>query len=127
MILSNNQKAYLSIARYLARKSRANKRHGAVLVKAGSVVGTGYNKDMNHPLFISPEHIKSHSSRHAETEAIREARGNAEGAVLYVARVNNQGTDRNSKPCGSCQEAILKSKIKRVIYTKDKANVYFIA
>jgi deoxycytidylate deaminase len=124
MGLSNRERAYLSAARYLASKSKSNKKHGAVIVKSGSVVGTGYNKDRNHPLFVSPEHIKSHSSQHAEVSALREAKGNADGAILYVARVNNQGYDRNSKPCKLCEEEIVKSNIKKVIYTKGEANVY---
>ena len=116
--LSKNEKSYLSVARYFAEKSKANKRHGAVVVKSGRVVGTGYNKDRNHPLFVSPEHIKTHCSRHAEIEAIKEAKSNANGAVLYVARVNNQGQDRNSKPCVLCEKVINQSNIKKVIYTR---------
>lgn len=116
--LSKNEKSYLSVARYFAEKSQSNKRHGAVVVKSGRVVGTGYNKDRNNPMFVSPEHIKTHCSRHAEVEAIREAKHNASGAVLYVARVNNQGQDRNSKPCRLCEKVINQSNIKKVIYTK---------
>jgi pyrimidine deaminase RibD-like protein len=127
MSLSNSEKAYLATARYFASKSKSNKRHGAIVVKSGSVVGTGFNKNRNHPLFVSPEHIKSHCSRHAEVEALKEAGGNADGAVLYVARVNNQGQDRNSRPCNLCEEVIKESKIKKVIYTKDETNVYNIA
>lgn len=118
MRLSKSEESYLSVARYLAEKSKSNKRHGAVIVKSGRVVGTGYNKDRNNPLFVSPEHIKTHCSRHAEVEAIREARDNANGAVLYVARVNSQGQDRNSKPCKLCDKAINQSNIKKVIYTR---------
>ena len=116
--LSKSEESYLSVARYFAEKSKSNKRHGAVIVKSGRVVGTGYNKDRNHPLFVSPEHIKTHCSRHAEMEAIKEAKGNAKGAVLYVARVNNQGQDRNSKPCRLCEKVINQSNIKKVIYTR---------
>lgn len=116
--LSNREKAYLSVARYFASKSKSNKKHGAVVVKSGRVVGTGYNKDRNSPFIVSPEHIKPHCSRHAEVEAIKEAKGNAFGAVLYVARVNNQGLDRNSKPCKLCEQVINQSNIKKVIYTK---------
>lgn len=92
--------------------------HGAVVVKSGRVLGTGYNKDKNHPTQVSPEHIKSHCSRHAEIEAIRDANWNVKGAVLYVARVNSHGQDRNSKPCTRCEVAIKQSEIKKVIYTE---------
>jgi len=119
-MLSRRETAFLSMARYFARKSKAKKKHGAVIVKSGRVVGVGYNKNRNNPIFCSPEHIKPHASRHAETHAMREAGGNLSGAVLYVARVNNAGQDRNSKPCKLCEAAIVEANIKKVIYTKDK-------
>ena len=116
--LSNRENAYLSFARYLATKSKSNKKHGAVIVKSGRVLGTGFNKDKNHPLSISEEHIKTHASRHAEIEAIRDAGWNVKGAVLYVARVNNQGYDRDSKACERCAIIIKETQIKKVIYTE---------
>ena len=117
-MLSKREQAFLSVARYFASKSKARKKHGAVIVKSGSVVGTGFNKDRNSPFVVSPEHIKPHCSRHAEFQAIKEAGENAVGAILYVARVNRQGEDRNSKPCILCEVVIKKNKIKKVIYTE---------
>jgi deoxycytidylate deaminase len=92
--------------------------HGAIIVKSGRVLGTGHNKDRNSPLYVSPEHIKTHCSRHAEIEAIRDANWNVKGAVLYVARVNSNGQDRNSKPCIRCEAVIEETQIKKVIYTE---------
>lgn len=120
LMLSKSEKAFLSAARYFAGKSESRRKHGAIIVRSGRVVGTGYNKDKNSPLSVSPEHIKTHCSRHAEMEAIRDARGNVGGAILYVARINNQGEDRNSKPCIRCEAIIADHNIKRVIYTKEK-------
>jgi pyrimidine deaminase RibD-like protein len=116
--LSNRDQAYLSVARYLAEKSTSNKKHGAVLVKGGRVMGTGFNKDRNNPHIVSPEHIKSDCSYHAEELALREAGDNCKGAILYVARVNRQGNDRISKPCPKCQNLIEENRIKRVVYTQ---------
>lgn len=116
--LSNKEKAYLSVARYFASKSKARRMHGAVLVKSGRVIGTGYNKDRNNPYYVSPEHIKTHCSVHAEVDAIRDANWNVKGAILYVARVNATGEDRNSKPCTRCQVVIEETQIKKVIYTE---------
>ena len=118
--LSNREEAYLSVARYFAAKSKAKKKHGAIIVKSGRVLGTGFNKDKNHPMAISEEHIKTHASRHAEVEAIRDAGWNVKGATLYVARVNNFGYDRDSKPCSRCSEIIQTMQIKKVIYTESK-------
>jgi deoxycytidylate deaminase len=118
-MLSKSEQAFLSVARYFAAKSKSRKMHGAVVVKSGRVLGTGYNKDRNSPFIVSPEHIKPHCSRHAELEAIRDANWNVKGAVLYVARVNRQGQDRNSKPCRLCQKVINETQIKKVIYTNE--------
>ena len=120
--LSNKEKAYLSVARYFASKSKARRMHGAVVVKSGRVVGTGFNKDRNNPYYVSPEHIKTHCSVHAEVDAIRDANWNVKGAVLYVARVNSQGMDRDSKPCTRCQIVIEEAQIKKVIYTVGEGN-----
>jgi deoxycytidylate deaminase len=117
-MLSKRENAFLSVAKYLATKSESRHRHGAVIVKGGRVVGTGFNKDRNHPDFVSPEHIKTHCSVHAEVEAIRDAGWNVKGAVLYVARVNSQGKDRYSKPCDRCMTVIEETQIKKVIYTR---------
>jgi deoxycytidylate deaminase len=118
MSLSKSESAFLSVARYLATKSKSRQQHGALVVKGGRVIGAGYNKNKNHPMQVSPEHIKTHCSRHAEIEAIRDANWNVRGAVLYVARVNKQGQDRNSKPCKYCEATIVSTNIKKVIYTK---------
>ena len=116
--LSKSEESFLSVARYLASKSMSRQKHGAVIVKSGRVIGTGFNKDRNNPDSVSPEHIKTHCSRHAEIEAMRDASWNVSGAILYVARVNKQGVDRNSKPCIRCDQAIESAQIKKVIYTE---------
>lgn len=116
-MISKRDKAYLSVARYLATKSTARNTHGCVVVKSGRVLGTGWNKNRNHPTIVSPEHIKTDCSYHAEEVAIREAGSNAKGAIIYVARVNKQGKDRDSKPCDKCSTLIEKVGIKRIVYT----------
>jgi deoxycytidylate deaminase len=121
--LSNSEKSFLSVARYMATKSTSRQRHGAILVKGGRVIGTGFNKDRNHPDRVSPEHIKTHCSVHAEIDAIRDASWNVKGAVLYVARVSPRGEDRYSKPCTRCEVVIEETQIKKVIYTEGDSHV----
>lgn len=116
--MSNRDRAYLSVALYLARKSTARMKHGALIVKGGAVQGTGYNKSINHPMIVSSRHIRTHCSRHAEREAIRDAGQNLKGAVMYVARINKTGQARNSKPCPACAQAIEQAGIKRVVWTE---------
>lgn len=112
--------SYLNVARLLAERSEEKKKHGALVVKSGRVVGYGFNKFKNHPDLIPEELIKVHCSRHAEEVAIKNAGLNAKGATLYVARINKQGLDRDSKPCAICSDLIKQSGIKRVIYTEEK-------
>jgi deoxycytidylate deaminase len=122
-VLSKRDNAYLSVARYFATKSAARNTHGAVIVKGGRVVGTGYNKNRNHPKFVSPEHIKSDCSVHAEASAIRDAGNDVRNAVIYVARVSKNGEDRESKPCPRCLTLIKESGIKRVVHTTQSRRI----
>ena len=51
-MLSKKDRAYLSVARYFAAKSQEKNTHGAVVVKSGRVLGTGFNKYRNNPHFV---------------------------------------------------------------------------
>jgi deoxycytidylate deaminase len=119
-MLSKTDRAYLSVARYFATKSKSRNTHGAVVVKGGRILGTGFNKDRNHPRVVSPEHIKTDCSYHAEEVAIKESGSNVKGARIYVARVNRNGQDRDSEPCPRCLTLIKVSGIKKIIYTSEK-------
>jgi deoxycytidylate deaminase len=126
MGLSNRDRSYLSVARYLAAKSNARNTHGAVVVKGGRVLGTGWNKNRNHPAIVSPEHIKTNCSYHAEEVAIREAgEDNVKGAIIYVARISKRGEDRDSKPCPKCASLIEQVGIKRVIFTMEAGELNY--
>lgn len=125
-MLSKRDRSYLSVARYLAKRSSARNTHGAVVVKGGRVLGTGWNKNRNHPAIVSPEHIKTECSYHAEEVAIREAgESNVRGAVIYVARVNKNGHDRDSKPCPKCTSLIEQVGIKRVVFTMEAGEINY--
>jgi deoxycytidylate deaminase len=122
-MLSKKDKSYISVARYFSTKSNAKKMHGAVIVKGGRVLGTGYNRNKNHPAIVSPEHIKTNCSVHAEESAIKDANYDVKGAILYVARTNRHGEDRDSEPCPRCNVLIKQLGIKRVIYTTNSGRV----
>ena len=115
--LSKRDEAYLSVATYLATTSPCRMKHGAVIAKSGRVLSTGVNKDRNHPTIVSSEHIKTHCSVHAEIDAIKRA-GNTRGATIYIARVNKRGQARMSRPCDSCYREIIRSGIKKIVYTQ---------
>jgi deoxycytidylate deaminase len=119
-LISKKDQAFLSVARYFATKSKSRNTHGAVVVKSGRVMGTGFNRDRNHPRIIDPDRIKMDCSFHAEEVAIRDAGENLKGAKIYVARVNKHGHDRDSRPCPKCLALIKLAGIKKIIYTSEK-------
>ncbi len=91
----------MRLALELAKKAEGftspNPLVGAVLVKDGEIVGTGYHARAGLP--------------HAEIMALREAGEKAQGATLYV----------NLEPCchrgrtGPCTEAVITAKIRKVV------------
>jgi deoxycytidylate deaminase len=101
----------------LTSKSNMQQKHGAVIVKSGRVLATGWNVLKNDPNNISEEHLEQFCSVHAEAMAIARATRTI-GATIYIARSKN-GRPRFSKPCNGCQNAIDKAGIKQVIYTND--------
>lgn len=94
-------------------ESNERTKHGCIIVKSGAVQSKGINTYRNQPGII--EEIEA-LSVHAEINALR--RGNRlAGAVAYVARVNNHGEARQSRPCPDCLKALKDAGIKRVVYT----------
>ena len=116
------------IQRYMqvAKKSACNSefpdyRHGAVLVRGGSVINISYNKDK----FCSFGHrfrskTEGKATLHAELGAILGMdRSITDGATIYVARVGKENNFKLSKPCDMCEAALRYVGIKRVVYTVD--------
>jgi hypothetical protein len=102
---------FLSMAMGVATTSKCKMKHGAVVVKHGHVLGSSPNLWKNDPKNV--DHI--HSSVHAEIAALRKA-GWPTKVDVYVARVNNLGESRLSKPCANCQVVLDEMKCK-VVYT----------
>ena len=104
-------------------------RHGAVLIRGGSVLNIATNSD-NHTSFgqrfrTSP----GRATHHAETACVLGLdRSITNGATMYVARINKSGDWKMSKPCSMCHEVMKFVGIKRVVYTigKDEWGTYKI-
>lgn len=109
--LSKKNKKYLDLACKLARQSECSIKHGAVLVKGGSVVAVGFNKPRNNSVTGGGFY-----TTHAEIDCINQA-GKTLGATLYVARINSRGAPMFSRPCENCMKAIQKAGIRKVYYT----------
>jgi len=114
---------YMQAAKKLAACSQfPDSRHGAVLVRGGSIINTSYNK--NNFCSFGKRFQKTHSGRttvHAELGAILGLdRSITTGATLYVARIGRTSDEfRMSKPCSMCEAALRHVGIKRVVYTVD--------
>jgi tRNA(Arg) A34 adenosine deaminase TadA len=97
-----------------------NFRHGAVLVKGGSIFNITTNS-FNHTSF--GQRFRSspgHATHHAEVACVLGLdKATTYGATIYVARVNKNGEWRMSKPCEMCEEVMKHVGIKKVVYTVD--------
>mgnify|MGYP003631208490 CR=1 FL=1 len=116
--LSKSRKRYFDLAKRAAMESTYGKlRHGAVVVKGGSIISFGFNK-ANHCQFGKRfrHRNKGDATQHAEISAIL---GMPQGADLYVIRINNFCQWRMSKPCNMCEETLKFVGVRRVFYTLD--------
>jgi deoxycytidylate deaminase len=109
----------MRIAGKQADKAPQNLRHklGAVVVKGGRILSTGYNevrytKELKKPTL------------HAEQSAIlkllkRRRLHDLVGSSIYVYRRTPGGNLGNACPCSVCMDLIRSVGIKRVFYTED--------
>lgn len=87
-------------------------RVGAVLVRSGRVIATGYNRYRNNPSQVGIGDV----SYHAEEVALRRA-GDAEGATIYVARITRSGELGIAKPCARCAYDLMEAGVSSVVWT----------
>jgi deoxycytidylate deaminase len=124
--ISGRISRYFEAARAAANNSVYGKlRHGAVLVKGGSILSVAYNKD-DYTSFASRfrPHNCGPATRHAETECILGvSKERSTGADIFVCRINRRGEFRLSKPCLMCHAIIKNAGIKRVFYTTNYGGI----
>lgn len=97
--------------------------HCAITCDKRKILSVGINSRQTHPKAPRTERGQK---LHAEVAAIIGANREAlRGSVLYVVRVgkSNSQSMRMSKPCVSCQAAIIKARIKTVYYSIDENNI----
>lgn len=114
-----SRKRYFELAANIAAQgSFYNYKHGAVLVKGGSVINTAHNECVHSRL---ADRFKKHDgwgTRHAELNVClgidKKVTFNAD---LYVVRINKEGLYRNSRPCEMCMDTMKFLGIRRVYYS----------
>lgn len=110
-ILSERRRSFFDLAHQCANKSLYGKiHHGAILVKNGNVISTGFNRADLSNRFGSRfrnEERKGPATIHAELDAIFGISSQLlRNADLYVVRVNKNGDRCLSKPCPMCEAAL---------------------
>ena len=122
MKITGRHKRYIDLAKKLAEDSSYSlHRHGAVLVKDGSVLNWSANRNkVQRWAQRFRSHDCGHATHHAELGAILGvARDKTTGSDIYVARISKKGSLLMSKPCEMCQELLRHVGVKRVFYSID--------
>jgi len=118
--------SFLKTAKSMAVQSSYGKiRHGAVLVKGGSIISASFNKDKFSAFGnrfrkqgLGP------ATHHAELGCVLGVdRSKTVGSTVYVVRINKKGEYRLSKPCLMCHEILKFCGIKKVVYTKNENEI----
>ena len=120
--LSRKQRSYLDLAAKLATNSEVSTHHhGAIVVNSGRVLAMGVNRWRNPEMvYTSTTDEYNHLlTVHAEVRAISQvAPEKLKGATVYVAKVGRDGkTEKMSRPCNNCMQALVEAGVKHVIYT----------
>lgn len=99
----------------IAEVGTGRSRHGAIVVKGGSVLGVGINRSRTHNEWVTnrPRRL---CTIHAEVSAMRNADFPFR-ATIYVARTNSKGQVRSSAPCLACSEFLEQFEVKKVVHT----------
>lgn len=116
---SNSEISFLDRAARVASTSTERQKHGCVIVKGGRVISVGVNTFRNHPNNVS--NPDRESSFHAEINTMRGL--DVSGSTVYVARVNNRGQAKLSKPCLECYKALKEAGVKRIIWTENNGRI----
>jgi len=124
----------LNLALRVAETSEVNQKHGAVIVKGGSVLALGVNTYTNDPKVFPVDYFNESKnsllrpnpeaiSVHAEIAAIKRCKPETlAGATIYIARISAGGSVGYSAPCDACAEALIQAGVKKIIYTT-KGNI----
>jgi len=115
------------LARRVAQGSEHDHfKHGAVLVKGGSVINVSYNKD-KYKRFgnrFRNTRVCGHATHHAELGCVLGLdKSITQGSTMYVVRVNRHGEYRLSKPCQMCSDVLRFCGVKKVVYTKNEVGI----
>lgn len=109
-----------------AMSSPSKKKVGALLLNKNKVITTATNlESKSHPLqatFAFRAGLPEKIYLHAEISALVRCKEDCD--TIVVARVNNQGKLRNSRPCPICTLALKEAGVHNIHYTTDNGFLY---
>ncbi len=127
---------YIGIAQAVSTRSTCiRRRYGSVIVRNNTIVSTGYNgsaRGMDNctdhgtckreELGVPPgERYELCVAVHAEANAIINASvQEMDGATIYVAGTNSDGTRAGGHPCPMCMRMVRNAQIGKVIYLDER-------
>ena len=121
-LLAGKERRFVELGKKIAESSDFGEyRHGAVLVKGGSVISTSANKN-SYASWGNRFRKRDcgHATHHAELGCILGIdRSVTKGATIYVVRIGKSGDLKLSKPCDMCRDVLQHVGIKKVVYTID--------
>lgn len=124
--LSRKQQRYVELASRIAQQTEFKEyKHGAVLVRGGTVLNTSCNKN-KYKAWANRFRKKQrgHATLHAEIGAILGLdRAMTEGATVYVVRIGRAGDLKNSKPCPMCEAVMQFVGVKKVVYSNENGEI----
>ena len=124
--ISKKMQRYLKLAQNMASSSNYGKiKHGAVLIKGGSVINATFNKDK---FSAFGERFRQngcgHATHHAELGCVLGIdRSKTSGASIFVVRINRLGKLRLSKPCTMCHDVLKFTGVKKVYYSTNDGSI----
>ena len=124
--VSKRMRRYLELAQNMAANSNYGKiKHGAVLVKGGSVISASFNKDKFSAFGDRfRQQGCGHATHHAELGCVLGiGKAKTSGASIFVVRVNRQGKLRLSKPCPMCHDVLKFTGVKKVYYSTNDGSI----
>lgn len=106
----------MEIAAKAASLSTYEHRIGAVIIKHGKVMSTGFNTNSTHPL---PQKYFQFGSVHAETSAVLKCKNkdNLIDSDIYIFRMSAKGAPALAKPCNTCVKVLTEYGVRRAYWT----------
>jgi tRNA(Arg) A34 adenosine deaminase TadA len=127
--LSKRKRRFVELAARSAEQScYGSLRHGAVLIKGGSVLNVANNKE-NYCSFGDRfrERGSGRATLHAELACVLNLdRRITHGGTMYVVRVGKDGKHKMSKPCTMCEAVLKHVGVNKVYYSTNEETLEMI-